>query len=107
MRLLFFKRIKNILKQAGEVPAGAPDAALFTEQETALAAASDATDVATGTYSERLARVALLRPAVDAFFDKVLVNDPDPKVRENRLRLLTNLINKFSSIADFSEIVTN
>jgi len=48
-----------------------------------------------------------LRPAVDAFFDKVLVNDPDPKVRENRLRLLTNLINKFSSIADFSEIVTN
>jgi glycyl-tRNA synthetase beta chain len=102
-----FKRIKNILKQAGDVAAGAPDAALYTEQEAALAAATEATDVATGTYSERLARVALLRPAVDAFFDKVLVNDPDPKVRENRLRLLTNLINKFSSIADFSEIVTN
>lgn len=102
-----FKRIKNILKQAGDVAAGAPDAALYTEQEAALAAATEATDVATGTYSERLARVALLRPAVDAFFDKVLVNDLDPKVRENRLRLLTNLINKFSSIADFSEIVTN
>jgi len=102
-----FKRIKNILKQAGEVLAGSPDAALFTAPEAALAAATEATDVATGTYPERLARVALLRPAVDAFFDKVLVNDPDPQVRENRLRLLTNLIDKFSSIADFSEIVTN
>ena len=102
-----FKRIKNILKQAGEIPAGAPDATLFTAPEAALAAATMATDVATGTYPERLARVALLRPAVDAFFDKVLVNDPDPKLRENRLRILTNLIDKFSSIADFSEIVTN
>ena len=102
-----FKRIKNILKQAGEIPAGAPDQALFTGPEAALAAVTDATDVATGTYPERLARVASLRPAVDAFFDKVLVNDPDPQVRVNRLRLLTNLINKFSSIADFSEIVTN
>jgi glycyl-tRNA synthetase beta subunit len=35
------------------------------------------------------------------------VNDPDPKVRENRLRLLQSLIGKFSTIADFSEIVTN
>ncbi|MBL8236054.1 MAG: glycine--tRNA ligase subunit beta [Bryobacterales bacterium] len=102
-----FKRIKNILKQAGELPAGVPDAALYTEPEAALAAITEATDVATGTYPERLARVALVRPAVDAFFDKILVNDPDPMVRENRLRLLTLLINKFSAIADFSEIVTN
>jgi glycyl-tRNA synthetase beta chain len=101
-----FKRIKNILRQAGELPAGAPDAALFNEPEAALAAAASV-DFASGTYPERLARAASLRPAVDAFFDKVLVNDPDPKVRENRLRLLTNLISKFSSIADFSEIVTN
>jgi len=34
------------------------------------------------------------------------VNDPDPAVRDNRLRLLNQLINEFSSIADFSEIVT-
>lgn len=102
-----FKRIKNILKQAGDVAAGATDPALYAEPEAALAAAGEATDVSSGSYAERLARIALLRPAVDAFFDKVLVNDPDPKVRENRLRLLTQLINKFSSIADFSEIVTN
>jgi glycyl-tRNA synthetase beta chain len=102
-----FKRIKNILRQVGELPEGAPNPALYSEPEAALAALTEATDVATGSYSDRLARVALLRPAVDAFFDKVLVNDPDPMVRENRLRLLTLLINKFSSIADFSEIVTN
>ncbi|MBL9048300.1 MAG: glycine--tRNA ligase subunit beta, partial [Tabrizicola sp.] len=58
-----FKRIKNILKQAGELPAGVPDAALYTEPEAALAAITEATDVATGTYPERLARVALVRPA--------------------------------------------
>lgn len=101
-----FKRIKNILKQAGDPAEGAPDAALFTEPESALATAA-AGDFTSGDYPSRLARVAALRPAVDSFFDKVLVNDPDPKVRANRLRLLTLLISKFSSIADFSEIVTS
>lgn len=102
-----FKRIKNILKQAGEVPAGEPDASFYTEPEKVLAAGAAGADVASGTYQERLSRIAALRPAVDLFFDKVLVNDPDAKVRENRLRLLQSLIGKFSTIADFSEIVTN
>jgi glycyl-tRNA synthetase beta chain len=44
---------------------------------------------------------------VDLFFDKVLVNAPDPVVRQNRLTLLSTLLAEFSTMADFSEIVTN
>ena len=51
-------------------------------------------------------RIGPLRPKVDLFFDKVLVNAPDPNVRRNRLALLQNLLTDFSTIADFSEIVT-
>jgi glycyl-tRNA synthetase beta chain len=42
---------------------------------------------------------------VDRFFDKVLVNAPDERIRRNRLTLLSNLLTEFSAIADFSEIV--
>ena len=51
--------------------------------------------------------ISRLRPKVDLFFDKVLVNAPDPAVRQNRLTLLQTLLAEFSTIADFSEIVTN
>ena len=51
--------------------------------------------------------VAELRPRVDRFFDKVMVNAPDPKIRENRLSMLSDMLRKFSTIADFSEIVTS
>ena len=51
-------------------------------------------------------RIAVLRPRIDLFFDKVLVNSPDNKVRLNRLTLLQGLLTEFSEIADFSEIVT-
>ena len=50
--------------------------------------------------------IAKLRPRVDLFFDKVLVNAPEPRVRQNRLTLLHTLLREFSAIADFSEIVT-
>ena len=56
----------------------------------------------TGRLEHRLAA-----PKVDLFFDKVLVNAPDPAVRQNRLALLHSLLTEFSTIADFSEIVTN
>ena len=58
-------------------------------------------------YRSALSVIASLRPQVDQFFDKVLVNAPDAKVRRNRLTLLANLLTEFSSIADFSEIVTS
>ena len=41
------------------------------------------------------------------FFDKILVNAPDPEIRRNRFTLLHSLLAEFSSIADFSEIVTS
>jgi len=51
--------------------------------------------------------ISRLRPKVDLFFDKVLVNDPREDVRQNRLKLLYELRKEFSKVADFSEIVTN
>jgi glycyl-tRNA synthetase beta chain len=48
-----------------------------------------------------------LRPAVDKFFDKVMVMVEDARVRGNRLALLQTLVNEFSTIADFSEIVSD
>ena len=56
---------------------------------------------------QALEHIASLRPKVDLFFDKVLVNAPDPAVRQNRLTLLTRMLAEFSTIADFSEIVTS
>ena len=51
--------------------------------------------------------ISKLRPKVDLFFDKVLVNAPDAAGRQNRLTLLHTLLAEFSTMADFSEIVTN
>ncbi len=57
-------------------------------------------------YGAALEAVATLRPQVDAFFDQVMVMDPDPEVRTSRLALLASIVKSFSGIADFSEIVT-
>ncbi len=57
-------------------------------------------------YGEALALIATLRPVVDAFFDKVMVLDPDEKVRGAHLGLIDGVLRGFSGIADFSEIVT-
>jgi glycyl-tRNA synthetase beta chain len=57
-------------------------------------------------YVDALECMAPLRPHVDKFFDEVLVNAPDARIRQNRLTLLGNLLSEFSVIADFSEIVT-
>ena len=57
-------------------------------------------------YRDALQVIASLRPAVDLFFDKVLVKAPDQRIRENRLRLLDRILTEFSTIAGFSEIVS-
>ena len=98
-----FKRIKNILRQA-EYAGGAavrPEL-LETGPEKDL---HEATQQIAGRPIETV--IAVLRPKVDLFFDKVLVNAPDPQVRQNRLALLDHLLNEFKSFADFSEIVTS
>jgi glycyl-tRNA synthetase beta chain len=50
--------------------------------------------------------MSTIRPAVDKFFDKVMVMVDDEAIRANRLALLQMLLKEFSTIADFSEIVT-
>jgi glycyl-tRNA synthetase beta chain len=57
-------------------------------------------------YRPALEQIATLRPHVDLFFDKVMVMVDDPEVRQNRLALIASVLGSFSSIADFSEIVT-
>ena len=57
-------------------------------------------------YRRALLTLSTLRPAVDAFFDRVMVMVDDPQLRANRLALLQAMLNEFSTIADFSEIVT-
>jgi glycyl-tRNA synthetase beta chain len=109
-----FKRIKNILRQAGEkgfVVGAAADVKLAPEaQQLADAASFLAPKVAAlraeRSYGPALAEIATLRPVVDAFFDKVMVLDPDEKVRGAHLGLIDGVLKGFSGIADFSEIVT-
>ena len=57
-------------------------------------------------YEQALLEDRELRPAVDKFFDKVMVMVDDENLRANRLALLQTLVKEFSTIADFSEIVT-
>ncbi|MDH5526890.1 MAG: glycine--tRNA ligase subunit beta [Nitrospirota bacterium] len=57
--------------------------------------------------SDRLAAMAGLRPAVDAFFDSVLVMDPDENVRANRLSMLSEIRDTFGGFADFSLVVVD
>jgi glycyl-tRNA synthetase beta chain len=109
-----FKRIKNILRQAEEkgFALGSPtDVQLAPEaQQLADAAALLAPEVAAlrklRFYGQALEAIATLRPVVDAFFDKVMVLDPDPAIRGAHLGLIDEVLSGFSGIADFSEIVT-
>jgi glycyl-tRNA synthetase beta chain len=95
-----FKRIKNILTQAGFTGGGEVNEALLEPGPE-----RDLYDVSRQSGALET-RISTLRPKVDAFFDKVLVNAKDEAVRQNRLTLLHHLLHEFSSIADFSEIVT-
>ena len=109
-----FKRIKNILRQAEEkkFAVGSPKDATISAEARQLAEAVAALAPAVAklrhqrAYGEALALIATLRPVVDAFFDKVMVLDPDEKVRDAHLGLIDEVLHGFSGIADFSEIVT-
>jgi glycyl-tRNA synthetase beta chain len=111
-----FKRMKNILRQAAEHKRHIADHldadGLIEDAEKELAALIPPTATAveklraTRDYEQALLEVAKLRPAIDKFFDKVMVMVDDEKLRANRLALLQTLVREFSTIADFSEIVT-
>jgi glycyl-tRNA synthetase beta chain len=108
-----FKRIKNILRQAEEkgFEVGSAKGVNLAPEAQKLhdAAAALAPQVAKlrqqRAYGEALASIATLRPTVDAFFDKVMVLDPDAAVRGAHLGLIDEVLRGFSGIADFSEIV--
>jgi len=110
------KRMRNILRQAEEKgiePARSfeylPDA---VEEEKALMAYMERTNARVEAhrgkkeYLDALLLLSTAREPVDKFFDKVMVMVDDKKVRANRLALLRTLSKEFSTIADFSEIVT-
>lgn len=97
-----FKRIRNILEQAKFEGAGSIDESLL-EAGPERELYEEYRRIAGQPVEKAISR---LRPKVDLFFDKVLVNAPDARVRQNRLTLLNTLLAEFSTIADFSEIVT-
>jgi glycyl-tRNA synthetase beta chain len=111
-----FKRVANILKGQQEAGEGAgaarePDAAMFTEEaERALwrafgeIASQVERHLASSDYGRALGVLAELKGPVDRFFDQVLVMDPDPKVRANRLALLARIGGSFARIADFRQL---
>ncbi len=109
-----FKRIGNILAQAqqkGFSPVGFQAQRCKTGSEQSLAAALDESrSRVSGALDENedylaaYAALAELRPVVDRFFDEVMVMDPDPQLRDNRLALLRSLHELFSPLADFSRL---
>ncbi|WLA19857.1 glycine--tRNA ligase subunit beta [Xanthomonas citri pv. glycines] len=100
------KRIRNILRKVeGEIPGDIDTSLLREPAEEALAEAVEAAIGDTGDALHRhdyvavLARLARLRPQVDAFFDGVMVNAEDPQLRANRLALLKKLGDRLGSVA--------
>jgi glycyl-tRNA synthetase beta chain len=111
-----FKRIRKILAKAGPANggrAGAVNPGLFREaaekelyEASRRVAERSATHKKAARYREALEAIAELRPAVDKFFDQVLVMAEEEDIRKNRLALLSELLREFSTIADFSEMVS-
>jgi glycyl-tRNA synthetase beta chain len=109
-----FKRIGNILAQAqqkGIAPVGFHRNLCKVPGEKSLADALDRSRDRVSTalaekedYLAAYAALAELRPVVDRFFDEVMVMDPDPAQRDNRLALLRALHELFAPLADFSKL---
>ena len=113
-----FKRIKNILRQA--IEAGkwtannergmSSDGDEPAERDLAKQGAESGTKVRelthAGKYDEALSEIARIRKPLDKFFDDVMVMVDDDRVRTRRLDLLNGIFGSFTTIADFSEIVT-
>jgi glycyl-tRNA synthetase beta chain len=110
-----YKRATNIIrieeKRDKTAYTGEPKPELYRQAEewelaraidTAAKEAGEA--VAREDFSAAMRAMAKLRPHVDAFFDKVTVNAPEPDVRANRLRLLNGIRTATRAVADFSRI---
>ena len=106
------KRIGNILKQAGSVPAEFDVSLMSLPEEKTLASTfgrlQPGVDEAFRAldYTGALRALASLKAPVDAFFDKVMVMDKDPRVRANRIGFLGRLHGTMNRIADLSKLAT-
>lgn len=105
------KRIANILKKSAAEAATSVDVNLLqVDAERALHAAlvgvsaGVEADLGSRRYNAALTTLAGLRPAIDAFFNDVMVNDPDPALRANRLALVGRVRELFSGVADLSRL---
>jgi glycyl-tRNA synthetase beta chain len=110
-----FKRVKNILRQAEEKQLDIPvlrDRSLLTppemelDEQVRISSVAFNLSVEKRQYREALSSLAELRPALENFFTNVMVMVDEPKLRGNRLNLLSHIDKVFRRIADFSEIVT-
>lgn len=108
-----YKRAANILKKEGYVPSPNPLPAgerALEPEEAALHAALDAAEprardaVAAEDFEGAMTALASLRGPIDAFFEKVTVNDPDEAKRAARLALLARVRDAVHAVADFSKI---
>ncbi len=106
-----FKRVANIQEKARGAEAAALDPGLLREDAERHLAAE--VERVTGEISERrrsrdyagvLSAVAELKPAVDRFFDEVLVMAEDPALRSNRLAIVKQVADLFADVADFRKI---
>jgi glycyl-tRNA synthetase beta chain len=107
------KRIANLLKKSAGGAAGntvIDSRRLKFDAErmlfTALQAVTQSVPghIAAGNYAAAFAELARLRPAVDTFFDEVMVMDPDAQLRANRLAMIGTLHQLFTGIADLSRL---
>jgi glycyl-tRNA synthetase beta chain len=105
------KRIANILRKSGESTHGNVDVEVLKDAAEvnlfdAMRGLRDPVSMAVAQreYANALGRLAQLRPPVDAFFEKVMVMDEDPRLRKNRLALLAQLHGLFIGIADLSRL---
>ncbi|MBP6441122.1 MAG: glycine--tRNA ligase subunit beta [Sphingorhabdus sp.] len=105
-----YKRAANILKQADGVDAAAAALADLMTEELALRTALDAAEpkaaaaLSVEDFEGAMAALATLRAPIDAFFEGVMVNDPDPAKRAFRLGLLARFRDAVTQVADFSKI---
>ncbi|MEW6575845.1 glycine--tRNA ligase subunit beta [Sphingorhabdus sp.] len=105
-----YKRAANILKQAeGVHPNAAAPADLGAEERALLTALDSAEPKAAAAieaekFEDAMAALASLRAPIDAFFDGVMVNDPEPAKRAFRLGLLARFRDAVHRVADFSRI---
>jgi glycyl-tRNA synthetase beta chain len=108
--LTAYKRAANILKKEKWESTAASGGQELEPEEAALIQALDAADpqaskaVEAEDFTGAMRALAQLRRPIDAFFDKVTVNDPDAAKRERRLNLLARFRDAVNRVADFSKI---